>query len=127
MALQLETLNSRVFRTDKLRELARRVRLREDATKTTLDMRATISAFIRGCGFPRFRYRPVRRPREYLVLIECVSNADTFCLMTTDRVDLLKPDAADRGSPGAAVLVERANVSSGHRQDRGLGRPLFER
>jgi hypothetical protein len=90
--LQLESLSSRVFRTDELRELARRMRQREDATQTTLDVPATISASIRGRGFPRFRYRPIRRPPEYLVVIERVSNADPFCSMTTELVDLLKAD-----------------------------------
>lgn len=90
--LQLESLGARVFRADDIRELARRLRQREDAMQSNLDIPATVSATIKGHGFPNFRFRPIRRPPEYLVLIERVSNADPFSCMTTDLAGMLKAD-----------------------------------
>jgi hypothetical protein len=90
--LQLEALGSRVFPTQDLRELARRMRQREDAAQFALDVPETISATIRGHGFPNFRYRPIRRPPEYIVLIERMSNADHFASINADLARILQAD-----------------------------------
>jgi hypothetical protein len=90
--LQLEALGSRVFAKQDVRELARRMRQREDAAQSALDVPATISATIQGHGFPRFRYRAIRRPPEYLIAIERLSNVDHFAEMMTDLSRILQAD-----------------------------------
>ena len=90
--LQLEALGSRIFDAADLRETARRMRQRENAMQFTLDVPATITATIRGHGFPNFRYRAIRRPPEYVVFIERVSQADQFAAMTTDLVQMLQAE-----------------------------------
>jgi hypothetical protein len=90
--LQLEALGSRIFRAEDVRETARRMRQREDAMQFTLDVPATISATLRGHGFPNFRYRAIRRPPEYIILIERLSNADHFAALTSDLVQMLQAE-----------------------------------
>lgn len=90
--LQLDSLGTRVFAADEVRELARRMRLREDASHVTLDVPATIVATMKGSGYPVFRYRAIRRPPEYVVLIERQSRMDHFAWMTTDLVKMLEAD-----------------------------------
>ena len=55
---------------------ARHLRARESSDARALDVQQTVRATIEAHGFPTFRYVPVTRPPEYLVLIERASRYD---------------------------------------------------
>jgi hypothetical protein len=90
--VQLEDATASIFAPGSVRQLARLMRRREEAPDLVLDVPATIGATLRGGGFPRFRYRPLRRPPEYLVFIERESAADHFAAMISGLMRLLQAD-----------------------------------
>jgi hypothetical protein len=90
--LKLESLGSKLYPSAAIRQLAARMRRRQDGPDGILDIPATITATIRRAGFLRFLYRSSRRPPEYIVLIERQSVSDHFTALIGDLTRLLQAD-----------------------------------
>jgi uncharacterized protein with von Willebrand factor type A (vWA) domain len=127
--LRVDPMGELVYAAGEIRALARLMRTRLDGGLMRLDVRATIRATIRSAGFPRFRFRPVQRPPEFLVLIERRSLEDHFACLITDLFRLLHAEGVYHtryyfeGDPrslvsesGQAVRLEELTArTAGHR------------
>ena len=90
--IQVEPPAGPLFEPQKVVELARRMRQREDAGHRVLDLPRTLSATIDAHGYPTFRFRAVRRPPEYVVLLERRSRLDHFTALTDTLLGKLQED-----------------------------------
>ncbi|HTM49503.1 MAG TPA: hypothetical protein VL285_12505 [Bryobacteraceae bacterium] len=127
--LRVDPMGELVYAAGEIRALARLMRTRLDDGLMRLDIRATLRATIRSAGFPRFRFRPVQRPPEFLVLIERRSLEDHFACLITDLFRLLHAEGVYHtryyfeGDPrglvsesGQAVRLEELSArTAGHR------------
>src|SRR5262249_22244198 len=127
--LRVDPMGERVYTASQVRGLARLMRMRFDEGFRALDVPSTLRATIRSAGFPRFRYRPIQRPPEFLVLIERRSLADHFACLISDLFRLLQAEGVYHsvyyfeGDPrslvsqsGQSVRLEELTArTSGHR------------
>ena len=90
--LKVEPPAKAIYPPAEVRQLASRMRRRQDGPEGLLDVPATIAETIRRAGFLRFMFRSSRRPPEYIALIERQSVTDHFTALMTELTRVLQAD-----------------------------------
>jgi hypothetical protein len=103
-----------------IHSVARGLRAREASDAHTLNIDRTIDATIGALGFPTFRYTPLTRPPEYVILIERASPRDHQAELFRSLIDALAHEGVH------VVAYSYIGDPRVCRQDNGTSLPLTE-